>query len=92
MEMASAEMNNNMSFEFTYENAKALSKLKDLGVSLRKFPEDVNIAGKKALSEVVSELSTKNYDFKRVWESIDSFMKIAQPLSDITVKNFLQTR
>ncbi|MDH5465424.1 MAG: TRAP transporter substrate-binding protein DctP [Thiovulaceae bacterium] len=92
LEMASNEMNNNMAYEFASENAKALPKLKEHGVDLRSFPQDVTDAAKIALREVVAENSTKNPDFKRVWESSQTFLNQAKAWSDVGIKNYLKTR
>jgi len=70
IEVASSEMNSNMTYEFHSQNIKAFRNLKELNISLRQFPDDVLQAGKGALREVIEELSEKNSDFKRVYDSI----------------------
>jgi len=81
-----------MTYKFHYENILALQKLKELNVKLGKFPDDVTQAGKKALKEVIADLSAKNKDFKRVYDSIDSYLKLSVEWSDVGLRNFLNER
>ncbi len=92
VEVCANEMNNRMTTEFHYENIYALDKLKELGVTLSKFPEDVNSAGKKALQEVIIELSQNNSDFKKVYTSIEKHLKLSKEWSNISLGNFLNER
>lgn len=92
IEVCSAEMNANMTSEFHHENIYALQKLKGLGVTLSSFPDDVNSAGKKALVEVVSELSSKNEDFANVYTHIKEYLDLSKAWSDISLRNFLNER
>jgi len=92
LEMASSKMNNTMAYEFSNENAKALLKLKDLGIKAKNFPEDVILAAKHGLKEVVAEHSKENQDFKRVWDSASTHLEKAKELSKIGLGNYLQIR
>lgn len=92
LEMASSKMNNQMAFEFSYENANAILKLKDLGIKAKNFPKDVILAAKQGLKEVVAEHSKENEDFKRVWESAYNHLQKAKALSSIGLGNYLKTR
>ncbi len=92
IEVCASEMNANMTSEFHHDNIYALSKLQDLGVTLGNFPQDVNIAGKKALKEVITELSSKNKDFEKVYESIHGYLKLSRAWSDVSLRNFLNER
>lgn len=92
IEVCVSEMNANMTSEFHHENIYALSKLKDLDVKLGNFPQDVNSAGKKALQEVIDELSAKNRDFAEVNESVQSYLELSRAWSDVSLKNFLNNR
>ena len=92
IEVCASEMNANMTSEFHYENIYALEKLKDLGVTLSQFPQDVNEAGKKALVDVLDELSMKNKDFDEVYKSIFSYLKLSRAWSDISLTQFLNER
>ncbi|HIC43966.1 MAG TPA: C4-dicarboxylate ABC transporter [Sulfurimonas sp.] len=92
MQMASEEMNSKMSYEFHAKNSLALKDLTDKGVVLKSFPDDVITAGKKALEEVVIFQSSKNSDFKRVYESASSFLQASKSFSDISLKKYLNIR
>jgi TRAP-type mannitol/chloroaromatic compound transport system substrate-binding protein len=92
IEVASSEMNANMTYEFHAENIKALEKLKSLDVKMMRFPKDVTDAGKVALANVIDELSSKNKDFKRVYESISKHLNLYKEWSDISLRYFLNER
>ena len=92
IEVCSSEMNSNMTSEFHAQNIKALSKLKELNVNILEYPKDVIGAGKVALKEVISELSSKNDDFKRVYESIENHLKLSKEWSDTSLRYFLNER
>jgi TRAP-type mannitol/chloroaromatic compound transport system substrate-binding protein len=92
IEVCSNEMNSNMTYKFHYENIHSLSKLKQNGVKLKKFPKEVTDAGKKALYEVIDELSSKNKEFKKVYESIAKHLELSKEFADISLKYFLNIR
>ncbi|WP_297441235.1 TRAP transporter substrate-binding protein DctP [Sulfurimonas sp.] len=92
IEVASSELNANMATEFHYENIHALEKLKSLDVKLAKFPDDVTQAGKKALVEVIDDLSSKNSDFANVYASIKTHLDLSKEWSDASLGYFLNIR
>jgi len=92
IEVATSEMNSNMVSEFHSQNILALQKLKDLNINILQYPEDVTKAGKEALTKVVTELSTQNKDFERVYNSIDSYLSLSKEWSDVSLKYFLNER
>ncbi len=92
IEVCSSEMNSNMTYRFHYENIHTLKTLKEKGVKLRKFPDEVTNAGKKALLEVVDELGSKNKEFRRVYESIAKHLELSKEFADISLKYFLNIR
>ena len=92
IEVASSEMNANMTYEFHAKNIVALQKLKELNVKLAQFPDDVTEAGKKALQEVISDLSQKNSDFEKVYESINNYLGLSKEWSDVSLGYFLNIR
>ncbi|WP_297485043.1 TRAP transporter substrate-binding protein [Sulfurimonas sp.] len=92
IEVASSELNANMATEFHAKNIQALQKLKKLNVTLAQFPDDVTAAGKKALVEVVRDLSAKNDDFANVYKSIASYLTLSKEWSDVSLKYFLNIR
>ena len=92
IEVCASEMNSNMTTEFHAENIQALGKLKELNVELLTYPKDVITAGKKALSEVITELSSKNKDFELVYNSIDKHLALSREWSDTSLRYFLNER
>lgn len=92
IEAASAEMNANMAYEFHAENIKAFEELRKLGVTVSTFPDDVNSAAKKALGEVVVDLSSSSSDFQRVYADIDAYMQKSRVWSDASLRYFLNVR
>jgi TRAP-type mannitol/chloroaromatic compound transport system substrate-binding protein len=92
IEVASSEMNSNMTYEFHAQNIQALQKLKSLDVKLAQFPDDVTQAGKKALLEVIAQLSEQNSDFARVYDSIAGYLKLSKEWSDVSLGYFLNIR
>jgi len=92
IEVASSELNANMTYEFHAQNIQALKKLKSLDVELLQFPQEVTDAGKKALHEVVEELSAKNKDFAEVYHSISQHLALSKSWSDVSLGYFLNIR
>ncbi len=90
--VASENMNTRMIFEFNYENSKNLSKLKDAGVIIKSYPKDVLIKAKEVLFEIAKEESSKNSDFKTVWDSAYEFLNLAKEYSKISAQNYLNIR
>jgi len=92
IEVASSELNSNMISEFQAENIIALKKLNDLGVNVLQYPDEVTQAGKKALIEVIDTFSSKNKDFKKVYDSINKNLTLSKNWSDVSTKYFLNIR
>ena len=92
LEVASSEMNANMTYEFHAQNIQALQKLKSLDVKLLQFPDEVTEAGKKALISVIAKFSAKNKDFAQVYDSIANYLKLSEEWSDASLGYFLNIR
>ncbi|WP_152182892.1 TRAP transporter substrate-binding protein [Sulfurimonas indica] len=92
IEVCASEMNSNMTYEFHAQNIQALQKLKSLDVKLSRFPDDVTEAGKKALKEVITELSSQNSDFAKVYDSINKHLQLSKEWSDASLGYFLNIR
>ena len=92
IEVCSSEMNADMTYRFHYENIHTLKKLKEYGVKLRKFPDEVTDAAKKALGEVIDELGSKNKEFALVYDSIAKHLELSKEFADISLKYFLNVR
>ncbi len=92
VEMAASQMNSNMTYEFQYENANAMSKLEDLGVILSEYPGDVISAAKVALEDVLEDLSRQSPDFKRVLNSAQDHFFKSKAWSRVNMDKFLNIR
>lgn len=92
IEVASSEMNSNMIYKFHAENIQALQKLKELDITISQYPKDVIHAGKKALVDVINELSSKNEDFEKVYTSIEKHLSLSKEWSDTSLRYFLNER
>lgn len=92
IEVASSEMNSLMTYEFHAQNIFALSTLKELGVSLLEYPQEIVEAGKKSLIEVLDEQSAQNEDFKNVYKSIKSHLDLSKEWDNVSLKYFLNQR
>ena len=92
IEMATSDLNAQMTYEFHAENIKALETLKSHGVTLSKYPDDVVKAGKKALKEVIAEQSAASKDFAKVYEDIAQYMTLCRRWSDESLGYFLSIR
>jgi TRAP-type mannitol/chloroaromatic compound transport system substrate-binding protein len=64
--------------EGEYLNGPVLEGFQDEGVTTQQIPEDVLAQLKAVTDEVLAEEAEKNADFKRVYESQQSFMKSYQ--------------
>ncbi len=92
LQTAADQLNNEMYHEFLDQNARALKKLKALGVKIYNFPKAVDEAAKKAVMEVVADQSAKSADFKRVYASMASYYRLVKPWTDISEARYLSIR
>ena len=60
-------------------NGPALRRMVEKGAELRVFPTPVLEAALKASNETYAELSAKNADFKRAWESLQAYRQDVLP-------------
>ena len=86
--------------KYDYGNPVALQKmLKENLVQFRQFPASVMEASLKASLEVYAEVSAKNLDFKKVWDSMLAFRndeylwwRVAEyPYDDFLIRNRTRT-
>ncbi len=92
IEMASNELNATMNSEFQAENTKALKVVEESGAVIKTFPKEILVSAKKAMLEVVTEKSNKSADFKKVWESADTFLRENRKWTDMGIKTYLESR
>ncbi len=92
LHQAAEAMTTRMYHEFIAENAKALEKLKKLGVKIYDFPRDVISAAQRGIAEVIEEQSRRSEDFKRVAASMAAYYKEVKPWTDISEAKYLAIR
>jgi len=73
VEAAAGFGNLDMTMKYDAKNAPALRRLVAAGAQLRPFTQDVMEAGLKASNELYDEISAKNPDFKKMWDSQKAF-------------------
>ena len=71
--------NNWMLAKYDAVNPPALRRMVAAGAELRVFPPSIMEASLKAANELYAELSAKNADFKRGYESMTAFRALALP-------------
>jgi len=85
--------NDRMLADFTARNAEALQALvRDHGVELRSFPDDVMRELKRLSAEVLEESAARDPLFRRVLESLQAFQQRMTPYIDIAERAFLNAR
>jgi TRAP-type mannitol/chloroaromatic compound transport system substrate-binding protein len=70
---AAAQANAVMTGRYDVVNPQALRRLVGQGVQLRPFSEAILDACFKSANEVYADISAKNEDFKKIWESMKAF-------------------
>jgi TRAP-type mannitol/chloroaromatic compound transport system substrate-binding protein len=73
LSMATSHANNDMLAKYDARNPAALRRLVGAGTQLRPFSQEVLEAAYKATNELHDELSAKNPDFKKIYESYKNF-------------------
>ena len=73
LEVACAEANIHMVARYDAKNTEALRKLVGGGAQLRAFPRPVMEACYKVAHEIYGELSAKNPEFKKIYDSWSQF-------------------
>jgi TRAP-type mannitol/chloroaromatic compound transport system substrate-binding protein len=86
-------INGDVQAEFTYRNAEAYQQiLADPNVEVRRFPDEVLRAMRGFTDEVVAEITARNPDAKRIYESLDAFRARSAPFQRVSEQAFLETR
>jgi TRAP-type mannitol/chloroaromatic compound transport system substrate-binding protein len=70
---AASYANNDMLAKYDARNPAALRRLLGAGTQLRPFSQEILEAAYKAANEVYDEVSAKNADFKKIYESVRGF-------------------
>jgi TRAP-type mannitol/chloroaromatic compound transport system substrate-binding protein len=85
--------NDRMAAEFTARNAEALQTLiRDHGVRVRPYPEDVMRELQRLSAEVLAEASGTDPLFRRVLESLQAFRQTMTPYINIAERAMLNSR
>ena len=85
--------NDRMAAEFTARNAEALQTLiRDHGVQVRRYPEDVIRELQRLSAEVLEETARTDAMFRRVLDSLTAFRQTMTPYIDIAERAMLNTR
>src|SRR3954469_10310690 len=72
-ESAAAHANIDMTAKYDAKNPAALRRLVAAGAQLRPFSQEIMDAGLKASNELYDEISGKNPDFKKMYDSLKAF-------------------
>ena len=92
---AAALANDNMLARYDANNPQALKRLIANGAQLRPFSEAILDACQKAANEVCAEISAKNEDFKKHWESTKAFRAdqyLWLQVADATYDNYMMVQ
>ena len=85
--------NDRMAAEFTARNAEALQTLiRDHGVQVRRYPEDVIRELQRLSAEVLEETARTDAMFRRVLDSLTAFRQTMTPYINIAERAMLNTR
>ena len=79
--------NADMLDDFTWNNARALSELKQADVQLRRFPDEVLQAMEKESALVLSDLASNSDLNQRIWDSMQAFQQHSDTNHKILKKN-----
>jgi TRAP-type mannitol/chloroaromatic compound transport system substrate-binding protein len=91
-EAAAGFANLDMTMKYDAKNPAALRRLVAAGAQLRPFSQDVMEAGFKASNEIYDDLSTKNADWKKMYESLKAFRNeeyLWWQVAEYTFDNFM---
>lgn len=73
LEAAAAYANIDMTAKYDARNPAALLRLLRGGAQLRPFSQEIMEASLRAANEVYDDISAKNVDFKKIWDSMKAF-------------------
>jgi len=91
-EAAAGLANLDMTMKYDAKNPAALRRLVAAGAQLRPFSQEIMEAGFKASNEIYDDLSTKNADWKKLYESLRAFRNeeyLWWQVAEYTFDNFM---
>ena len=84
--------NTDMQDDFTWNNARALTELKEANVQLRRFPDEVLEAMQQESTQVLEQLASKSELNQRIWDSMQAFQKQVSQMHEISEKELYNWR
>ncbi|ACA20625.1 TRAP dicarboxylate transporter- DctP subunit [Methylobacterium sp. 4-46] len=91
-QMAAAQAHADLQAKYDARNMASLRQLLRAGTQVKPFPQDLMEAAFKAANEIYADLSAKNPDFKRLYDSLRSFRNDAYlwfQVAEYTYDNFM---
>jgi TRAP-type mannitol/chloroaromatic compound transport system substrate-binding protein len=91
-EAAAGLANLDMTMKYDAKNPAALRRLVAAGAQLRPFSQEIMEAGFKASNEIYDDLSTKNADWKKLYDSLKAFRNeeyLWWQVAEYTFDNFM---
>jgi len=78
--------------DYTYNNALALEQLKQQGVELKRFPDEVLFAMREHSEQVLGQLAEQSELNGRIWASMKAFQAQVGPMHEISEKELYNWR
>ncbi len=78
--------------DYTYNNALALEQLKQQGVELKRFPDEVLVAMREHSEQVLGQLAEQSELNGRIWASMKAFQAQVGPMHEISEKELYNWR
>ncbi|OYW93033.1 MAG: ABC transporter substrate-binding protein, partial [Pseudomonadales bacterium 32-61-5] len=78
--------------DYTYNNALALEQLKQQGVELKRFPDEVLVAMREHSEQVLGQLAEQSELNGRIWASMKAFQAQVEPMHEISEKELYNWR
>ncbi|KIQ01243.1 MULTISPECIES: TRAP transporter substrate-binding protein [Pseudomonas] len=78
--------------DYVFHNAKSLAQLKEQGVAIKRFPDEVLAAMKRESQTVLEDLAGQNDLNGRIWKSMKTFQDEATPMGAVTEQELYNWR
>jgi len=78
--------------DYTWNNALALDQLKQQGVELRRFPDEVLVAMREQSEQILAQLAEQSELNGRIWASMKAYQALAEPMHELTEKELYNWR
>lgn len=88
---AALAVNDSMLAEYTGNNGRAMKTLvEEHNVQLRRLPDDVLEAFRQQMVEIHQEMSAKDPDYKRVYESMSAYQQQVRKFHDVSERAYYE--